>query len=205
MIAMGGRLFAPTSFEMSEGPKDTPARSLPFPPEGASSCLNTSLAIDLSSLVSEGFAERAVEVAASLLLPAGSRPDSSAPESSMHASSPLKAFAFPGMSLSEISGPVSACFGSPSAIASSASAPPLEAVGVPFGCSSGAGQNVDAAVKVDSDSDGFSPALDFSKVRSDSFDVSSLGAAVLGKRFRFSLPVMSKCGVPSTRSSPNRC
>lgn len=52
------------------------------------------------------------------------------------------------------------------------------------------------AVKVDSDSKWFSSALDFFEVASDSFSVSSLGAAVLGERLRFSLPIMSECGAP---------
>jgi hypothetical protein len=54
-------------------------------------------------------------------------------------------------------------------------------VSVPFGFS-------------DLDYKGFSPSLDFSEVGSNSFDVSSLGAAALGKGF--SLPVMSECGAP---------
>lgn len=88
-IDMGGGLSTPISFEMSKGAEDTPARPLSFPPEGAGSCLNTLLAADLYSLVSEGFAKRAVEVAHSLLLPARCGPDSFAPESSMFASSPV--------------------------------------------------------------------------------------------------------------------
>jgi hypothetical protein len=55
-VDMGGGLSAPTSSKMSRGAEDTPTRPLSFPPEGASSCLNTSLAADLSSIVFEGFA-----------------------------------------------------------------------------------------------------------------------------------------------------
>jgi hypothetical protein len=69
-------------------------------------------------------------------------------------------------------------------------------VSVPFGRSLGAGQNVGVAVKVDSVSEGFSLALDFSEVGLDSFGVSSFGAAVLGERLCFSLLVMSECGAP---------
>jgi hypothetical protein len=150
-VDMGGGLSTPTNSEMSKGAKDTPARPLSFPPEGAGSCLNTSLAADLSLLVSKGFEKQAVEVAHSLLLPVGSGLDSSAPESSMYASSPVQSSVFPGMSLSAISGPVSAFSGSPFAIGSFAFAPPPEAMSVPFGCSN-------------LDSEGFSPALDFSEI-----------------------------------------
>jgi hypothetical protein len=97
----------------------------------------------------------------------------------MHASSLMQAYAFPSMSLPAISGLVSAFFGSPSAIASSAS---------------GVGQNVGVAVKVDSETEGFSSVLDFSEVGLDSLSVPSLGVAVLGERLPFSLPVMLECG-----------
>jgi hypothetical protein len=120
--AYNSTYIAPTNFEMSEGAEDTLVRPLSFPPEGPGSCLNTSLAIDLSSLVFEGFAEWTVEVEPSLLMSVGSGLDSSAPEYSMHTSSPVKAYAFPGMLLLAISGPVSAFSGSHSAIASFASA-----------------------------------------------------------------------------------
>jgi hypothetical protein len=88
-VDMGGGLSTPTSSEMSKGAKDTPARPLSFPPEGTSTYLNTLLAVDLYSLVSEGFAKWAVEVAHSLLLPARFGADSFAPKSSMYASSPV--------------------------------------------------------------------------------------------------------------------
>jgi hypothetical protein len=58
---------------------------------------------------------------------------------------------------------------------------------------------VGVAVKVDSDSDGFSQALDFLEVGPDSFSVSSLGAVALGERLRSSLSVMlvmSESGAP---------
>jgi len=147
--------------------------------------LNTLLAIDLSSLVSKGFVERAVEVASSLLLSAVCGLDSSATKSSMHATSPVQASAFQIMSLPAISGLVSTFSGSLSVIASSASTSPPEVMSVPFGCSPGVGQNVGVAVKVDSDYEGFSPTLDFSEVGSDSFSVSYLGAATLGERLCF--------------------
>jgi len=51
---------------------------------------------------------------------------------------------------------------------------------------------VGVAVKVDSNSEWFSLALNFFEVASDSFSVSSLGAAVLGERLHFSLPIMSE-------------
>jgi hypothetical protein len=97
-------------------------------------------------------------------LSAGSRPVSSTPES---------ASAFLGRSLSAISSPCSAFSGSPLAIAS-----PSE-VNVPFGC-------------LNLDSKGFSPALEFSEVGSNS-KVSSLGATALGEH---SLPIMSESGAP---------
>lgn len=121
-VGQGGGLSAPTIFKMSEGAKDTPTSLLSFPLEGSSSCLNTLLAIDLSSLLYKGFVERAIEVALFLLLPAGCGLDSSTPKSSMHTTSPVQASAFPIMSLPAISGVVSTLFGSPSVIASSASA-----------------------------------------------------------------------------------
>jgi hypothetical protein len=48
-VDMGGELSAPANSELSKG-----AEEFSFPPEGASSCLNTSLVADLS--ISEGFA-----------------------------------------------------------------------------------------------------------------------------------------------------
>jgi hypothetical protein len=177
-VDMGGGLFVPISSKMPKGAEDALARQLCFPPKGTDSCLNTPLPVNLSSIVSEGFAKWAIEVAHSLLLPAGSRSYSYAPDSSMYTSSPVQAYVFPGMSLPAISGPVSAFSGSPSAIASSAYAPPLEKVSVPFGCS-------------DLDSKGFSPALDLSEVGSNSFNASAFRAVALGERLSFSLSVMS--------------
>jgi hypothetical protein len=80
-INMGGGLSAPTNSELSKG-----AEEFSFPPEGTSSCLNTSLAADL--FVFEGFTNQVVAAAHSLLLSAGSRLVSFALESSMHASYP---------------------------------------------------------------------------------------------------------------------
>jgi hypothetical protein len=123
-----------TSSEMFEGAEDTHVRTLSFASEGPGSCLNMSLPADLSSHVFEGFSGWAVEVAPCLLLPTGFGTDASALESSMHASSPVQASTFPGMLLLVISSLVSTFSGSPSAIASSTSALPPKAVGVPFGC-----------------------------------------------------------------------
>jgi hypothetical protein len=147
-VAQGGGLTAPTSFEMSEGAEDTPTRLLFFPPEGTDTCLNTSLA--------------------SLLFPAGPGPDSFVPKSPVHAFSPIQASEFSGTSSPATSGPFSLLSGPvfpipsssfPSAIACFAyallSLPP-EAVSVSFRRSSGASQNVVVAIKVDSDTKGFS-------------------------------------------------
>jgi hypothetical protein len=109
-VDMGGGLSASTNSEMSKSAEGTLARPLSFPPEGADSCLNTSLAADLSSLVFEGCAKWVVEVAHSLLLPTRVGPDSSASESSMYASSPVQVSVFPGMSMLAISSLVSAFF-----------------------------------------------------------------------------------------------
>jgi hypothetical protein len=59
-VDMGGGLSTLTSSEMSKGAEYTPVRPLSFPLEGAGSCLNTFLAVDLSSLVFEGFAKLSV-------------------------------------------------------------------------------------------------------------------------------------------------
>jgi len=68
-VDMGGGLSVPTNSKVSIG-----AEEFSFPLEGVDSCLNTSLASDLSA--SEG-------AALSLMLPTRSRPVSSVPESSM--------------------------------------------------------------------------------------------------------------------------
>jgi hypothetical protein len=166
-VDIDGGLSAPTSSERSIG-----AVELSFPSEGANSCLNASLAVDLS--VSEGLAKRAVDDAHSLLMPIGSGPVSSAPESSMCASYPVQASMFPSMSLPTISGLGTALSGSPSSVST---LPPI-AVSVLFGCSK-------------LDSKGFFEGS------------SSLGAAALGERLQLSLLLMVEMGLPSTRPSPN--
>jgi hypothetical protein len=52
------------------------------------------------------------------------------------------------------------------------------------------------ADKVVSNIVGFFSVPDFLEVGSDSLDASSSGAATLGERLRFSLPIMSECGAP---------
>jgi len=106
----------------------------------------------------------------------GSRPDSSVSKSPVHASSPVQASAFLHCQQSL----VLTFSRSPFAIAPSASAPSLEAVSVPFGCFSRAGQNVDVAVKVDSDTKEYSSTLNFSEVGLDIFAASSLGCGCVG-------------------------